>query len=82
MRLTKAELEAELAHTRKIRDEIREQRDRWEASANASAKAASDNAALANRYLAELEALKRGEFICLRCGLRKDSDPPSTDPQF
>lgn len=52
----------------------------WEASANASAKAASDNAALANRYQAELQALKRGEFICMKCGLRKDSE--STNPDF
>lgn len=35
-----------------------------------------------NSTKAELDAIKRGEFVCLRCGLRKDSDPPSTDPQF
>ena len=34
------------------------------------------------KAVAALESLKRGEFICSRCGLRKDSDPPSTDPQF
>lgn len=36
----------------------------------------------AKKAEADLEALKRGEFICSRCGLRKDSDPPSTDPNF
>ena len=28
---------------------------------------------------AELAALKRGEFICRKCGLRKDGEWPSAD---
>ena len=31
------------------------------------------------RLKAEVEALKRGEFICAKCGLRKDSDHPKGD---
>lgn len=27
-----------------------------------------------NKLRAELEELKRGEFVCRKCGLRKDSD--------
>jgi hypothetical protein len=34
--------------------------------------------------LREIEALKRGEFICQKCGLRKDStcDSEKKDPPF
>lgn len=30
----------------------------------------------------ELAALKRGEFICSKCGLRKDADRPAGEPAF
>jgi hypothetical protein len=35
--------------------------------------------AAAEKAEAELAALKRGEFICQKCGLRKDSDAPKGD---
>ena len=43
-------------------------------------KLVSDEQAKACRLRAEIEALRRGEFICSRCGLRKDADVDGAAP--
>lgn len=62
------------------RDQLRAELEAMRADAERTARNRDMWKSQCERQAAELEALRRGEFICSKCGLRKDADASGPAP--